>query len=94
MTEGLDKTCTFQGTKYYGRFVYNKANDEHLLMFEELLGDVLSPYICGMKDCDEETFKEVMDIDDTIYCYVPMEILQNPDDEEVIKWCHENAIDV
>ena len=93
MTEGLNKTCTFQGVKYYGRFVYNKKEDEHLLCFEEALGDVLSPYICGIKDCDEITKKEVIDIDDKIFAYLPIEVLQNPDDEEVIKWGLEHSID-
>ena len=93
MTEGLNQTCTFKGVKYYGRFVYNKDKDEHLLCFEEALGDVLSPYVCEIKDCDEATKKEVRDIDDNIFAYLPVEVLQNPDDAEVIKWGIEHSLD-
>ena len=84
--------CTFKGVEYHGRVVINKE-DEGLVMFEEKLGDVLSPFVCGEEECDKETWKRVCDIDDEIWCYVPKDVLQRSD-EEVIKWCIEHSIDV
>ena len=91
----LNYVCAFQGVKYYGRVVNNKFGEEFedFIMFEEALGDVLSPYICGDKESDEETWKQICSIDDEIWCYVPKDVLQRSD-EEVIKWCKEHSIDV
>ena len=88
----LDNVYTFKNVEYRGRFVRNKE-DDNILIFEESLGDILSPYICGDKECDEETWKQVCEIDENIWCYVPKDVLQRSD-KKVIKWCEEHSIDV
>jgi len=89
----LNLSCTFKGAEYHGRRVYNKNEDESLVMFEDALGDVFSPFLCGSEECDEETYKQACNIDENIFCYIPKEVLIRSD-EEVIKWCEEHSIDV
>lgn len=94
MTYGLDLTEEFKGVKYYGREVgvLQGGKVEVLVMFEETLGDVLSPYCSGLKDSDPD-YELAISIDDGIFCYVPTEVLQH-DDEYVCKWCDKHDIDV
>lgn len=92
MTLGLDLKETFNGITYHGRIVRlpepDEAGFEELTMFEEGLADVLIE-----KDTDDFVSKEAQRIDERIFCYVPINILQH-DDEYVINWCHENGIDL
>ena len=88
----LNKMVDYKGQKYYGRFVENVdefGNIEKLLMFDELLGDVLSQHFDGTADYD----KTAEDIDKIIFCYVPIEVLQLSD-REVIKWCKRHDVGV
>lgn len=68
MTYGLDLTEEFKGVKYYGREVgvLQGGKVEVLVMFEETLGDVLSPYCSGLKDSDPD-YELAISIDDGIF---------------------------
>ena len=95
MEKILDEKINFKGKEYFGRIVpfHNKEMDcdEELLMYEGSLGEVLEPYAIGnIEDADSY---DALVFYDRIFCFVPKDILIKSDDE-VIKWCYENNIDL
>ena len=84
----MTKSVEFNGKTYFGRTVKNPAPDmiEELLMFEEAFG-------ADLMDYEGEVSDDITSLADSVFAYVPLEVLEQSD-EKVVEWCRKNNIDI
>lgn len=86
----LNCTAEWKGVTYYGRYVDigkdRNPNEPVVLMFE----DSLSKVIGEMQEAYVNE-KDLIALDELIYCFVPKDVLTKSD-KKVVEWCLENDI--